>query len=99
MKFLDENESYVCVHRVQSYLQRSNISRAVNVIILCLKEQLESSRLETDVAPSIAGKNSGVFSLLTEDMKDATDRYLIKSHLRIHHENFRDKFLKMKIFQ
>jgi hypothetical protein len=99
VKFLDENESYVCVHRVQSSLQRSNISQAVNVLILWLKEQLECSRLATDVATSVDGKNSGVSSLLAEDMKDSTDRDLIKSHLRIHHENLREKFLKVKIFQ
>jgi hypothetical protein len=99
MKFLNEKESYVCVNRIQSSLQRSNISRAVCVLILWLKEQLESSRLTTDVARSIAGKNSGVSSLLTEELKDATDSELIKSHLQIHHENLRDKFLKIKIFQ
>jgi hypothetical protein len=50
------------------------------------------------MAPSMVGRNRGVSSLLTADMKNATDRELIKFHIRIHHENLHEIFLKMKLF-
>jgi hypothetical protein len=45
----------------------------------------------TDGAP----RNSGVSSLLTDDMKNTTDRDLIISHWFLHHENSCAKLLRM----
>jgi hypothetical protein len=48
---------------------------------LWLKEQTGNRRPLMDRAPNMAGRNCGVSSLLTEEVKDKTNRDLILSHL------------------
>jgi hypothetical protein len=54
-----------------------------------LKEQTGNRRPLTNRAPNMAGNNSGVSLLLTEEVKDTTDRDLIISHLWMLQENLR----------
>jgi hypothetical protein len=51
------------------------------------------------MAPSVGRENSGVCSLLTDEVKDTTDRDLIISHVWKHEGNMGEKFLKMKQFR
>jgi hypothetical protein len=49
----------------------------------------------TDGAPSIAGKNSGLSSLVTKDVKNTTGHDLFLNHCLIHQENLCAKSVKI----
>jgi hypothetical protein len=49
----------------------------------------------TDGAPSMAGKNGGLPSLITKDVKNTTGRDLFAYHCLIHQENLCAKSVKM----
>jgi hypothetical protein len=49
----------------------------------------------TDGAPSMAGKNSGLSSLITKDVKNATDRDWFLYHCLIHQKNLCAKSVNM----
>jgi hypothetical protein len=49
----------------------------------------------TDEVPRMSGRNSGMSSLITNDVKNITDHDLIICHCLIHHENMCAKSLKM----
>jgi hypothetical protein len=65
----------------------------VNRQILDIIQKLD--RLVTDGAPRMARCNSGLLSLLTDDVKYTIDRDLMISHCLIHQDSLCAKLLKM----
>jgi hypothetical protein len=64
----------------------------------CCKSSIPIQKLVgvvTDGTPSVAGKNSGLSSLVTEDVKNTTGRDLFVYHCLIHQENVSAKSVKV----
>jgi type IV pilus biogenesis protein CpaD/CtpE len=57
----------------------------------------ELDALVTDGASRMAGRNSDMFSLFTNDVKNTTDRILIISHRLLHQESPYAKLLRISI--
>jgi hypothetical protein len=74
IRSLGDIENIFRVHRVQSSLQRNHILGAVNSTLCIALNGAARTQLASDSQnETIVRRNSGVSSLLTDDVKDAMD--------------------------